>query len=207
MALQLISAFIISLLHGFIPSHWLPLLSLSKNFNWSRKKTFLISSLASFSHALGTVIIGIVVAFGSRYFEGFLTQSNVVSKEIIERLGGVLLIFLGIWFYYRHHKHHHFHLELKEKSRNKLILVVVFSMFLSPCMEIIGYFSTLSEMKIQYILILIAGYILTTWISIVAGVFIGKKGIQKIDSHKWEHNSGIITSSVLVISGILTLVF
>ena len=62
MAEQLIAAFIISVLHGFIPGHWLPFLALAKKMGWSKSTTLRYTGLAAIAHALGTTVVGLVIA-------------------------------------------------------------------------------------------------------------------------------------------------
>jgi nickel/cobalt exporter len=59
---QLIAAFIISVLHGFIPGHWLPFLALAKKMGWSKSITLRYTGLAAIAHALGTVGVGLSIA-------------------------------------------------------------------------------------------------------------------------------------------------
>ena len=99
---QLLGAFLISLLHGLIPSHWLPMVSIAKHQGWNLQKTLRFSFLLAMSHAVSTILIGLVIA----------TQSNLfvnVHASWFKWIPASLLAGLGIWFLYRHHKHHHFH--------------------------------------------------------------------------------------------------
>ena len=59
MRAQLFLAFFISLLHGFIPSHWLPLASLAHKMKWSKFTTYRYASMAAWAHSIGTIIIGL----------------------------------------------------------------------------------------------------------------------------------------------------
>lgn len=210
----LILAFVISLLHGFIPNHWLPIVAISHKQKWSKFTTFRFASLAAWAHSIGTIIIGLVVYFTTSKALNFIQPKNTVdhhhndvnplANTPFEHIGGIILISLGLWFLYRHYKHHHFHLDVPQNQNSKWIFgAILLSMFLSPCMEIIGYFFTLAPNGFPMILALILVYAITTWLSILLGVFLGYKGMKKLDAHKWEHNSGIITSAVMILSGIM----
>ncbi len=211
MRAQLFLAFFISLLHGFIPSHWLPLASLAHKMKWSKFTTYRYASMAAWAHSIGTIIIGLIIYFVTN---GFLTKfKNSANKNNdfllnlpFEKIGGIILVLLGIWFLYRHYKHHHFHLDPVTSGTHKWVFgAILLSMFLSPCMEIVGYFFTLAPSGFPTIIALILVYAISTWISILTGVFIGYQGMKKLDAHKWEHNSGIITSAVIILSGIMLL--
>lgn len=209
-------AFVISLLHGFIPNHWLPIVAVSHKQKWDKLTTLRYASLAAWAHSIGTIIIGLVIYFATTGALNFLNLSPSTIHDLnhdhhqesnhfpFEHIGGLILILLGIWFLYRHYKHHHFHLDIPSKKSDKWIFgTILLSMFLSPCMEIVGFFFTLAPAGISVILTLVVVYSLSTWLSILAGVFIGYNGMKKLDAHKWEHNSGIITSAVMILSGIL----
>lgn len=208
MKVQLFLAFFISLLHGFIPSHWLPLASLAHKMKWNKISIFRYASLAAWAHSIGTILIGLIIYSLTNGILTKISGNSNISHSLLnfefEKIGGVILILLGIWFLYRHYKHHHFHLDPVNSGKHKWIFgAILLSMFLSPCMEIIGYFFTLAPAGFPSIILLIVVYSLSTWISILSGVFIGYMGMKKLDAHKWEHNSGIITSAVIIVSGIL----
>lgn len=194
---QLAAAIAISLLHGLIPSHWLPLVAIGKNLQWGRKKLMQITLFAAIVHALSTLIIGIIVAALGKFMGSNLEWFTHIIPAIL--LGG-----LGIWFIYRHYTHHHFHLHAHHQG-NSIILPVLLAMFLSPCLEIEGYFFSLGTYGWKWVAILGAVYFILTVISMYFWVFIAVKGLNKVNSHKWEHNTGMITGIILVISGILFL--
>ncbi|MBS3913175.1 MAG: hypothetical protein KG003_01650 [Bacteroidetes bacterium] len=194
---QIGAAIVISLLHGLIPSHWLPLVAIGKNMHWSRQKLMRTTLFAAVAHALSTVIIGFAVAFLGKYLGEKLEWFTHIIPALILGL-------LGIWFIYRHYTHHHFHLHAHHKD-NDIILPVLLAMFLSPCLEIEGYFFSLGVFGFQWVLLLSVVYFVLTVISMYFWVFVAVKGVAKINSHKWEHNSGMITGVVLVISGVLFL--
>ena len=204
---QLFGAFIISLLHGFIPSHWLPFLGLANKMGWSKSTTMRYTSMAAIAHALGTILIGLTIAILTRFS---VSTKNLESVKRIagfqfNTVGSGILILLGFWFLYRHHRHHHFHFpESEDKSQSKWVFgSILLALFLSPCMEIEAYFLTLAPMGWPTIVLLIVMYSSTTWLSMMGGVWIGYSGIKIGNSHKLEHNSGLITGIVMVLSGIL----
>lgn len=201
MALQaeyttLTGAVIISLLHGLIPSHWLPIVAIAKKEKWSFQQTFWLTLQAGIAHSLSTVIVGVVIAFiGLKLNENVEILTNSVASGI--------LILLGIWFLFRHFHHHHFHLESSQsKTRAKLVLGILAAMFFSPCLEITGFYLTLSKSGWMFIAFLSFSYVAITLLSMTFWVYLGFQGLKKLDSHKWEHNSGIITGVVMILVGL-----
>ena len=81
-------------------------------------------------------------------------------------------------------------------------MALVVAMFLSPCMEIEAYF-LLAGTKGWGLLITIAVmYSVITLIGMLLWIRIVYKGLLKLNWHKWEHNAGIITGLVLILTGI-----
>ncbi len=203
---QLIAAFIISVLHGFIPGHWLPFIALAKKLGWSRSQTLRYTGIAAIAHAGGTVAIGLILAQLTRLgITSDPLESHILWGLPFESLGGSVMVMLGFWFLYRHHKHHHFHFP-KETTDNQgkwAFGVVLFSLFLSPCMEIESYFFTLAPMGWSVILMLVIVYSVTTWLSMMGGVWIGFKGLERWNSHRLEHSAGLITGVIMILSGLM----
>lgn len=193
---QLSAAILISLLHGLIPSHWLPLVAIGRNQHWSRAQILRLTLMAAIAHALSTLIIGLIVALAGQYMSEKL-------EWFTHTIPAAILVILGIWFIYRHYTHHHFHLEPEVTKGKKFMWPLLLAMFFSPCMEIEGYFFSLSLSGWKWVFVLGAIYFLLTVLSMYFWVMLAYTGAQKINAHKWEHNSGIITGIVLIVSGLL----
>lgn len=192
---------IISLLHAVIPNHWLPVLAIGKKEGWSLAETSSITFIAGIAHVLSTILIGFLLGLiGNELTEHI--------KHFTHIIGPCILILMGLYFIRQHYKHHHFHIQensIKRKSKSSTVWALIIAMFLSPCMEIEGYFLLagdkgwymMAAIAIIYSVISIAGMVI--WIRIVY------KGLLKLNWHKWEHNAGIITGFVLITTGIISL--
>ncbi len=199
----IIGTLTISILHALIPSHWLPILVFEKKFAWTKIQTYRITIIAALLHALSTVILGIVIGFLSlefnKYFEDF---SKYFSAGI--------LIVLGLIFIVRHHKHNHFHLhneeQMKDLDSRKIILVLLAGMFLSPCLEIEGYFILAGSLGWKYIALVSFLYIIISVLGILAWMSFAKSILNKINAHKIEHNAGLISGIILIVTGLLNFV-
>jgi putative Mn2+ efflux pump MntP len=162
--------------------------------------------LAAIAHAAGTVAIGLLIAKITML--GLKTANptmDLLSSMHFETFGAILMILLGIWFLYRHHRHHHFHFPQKAANQEGkwAFGIVLISLFLSPCMEIESYFFTLAPLGWGVILTLVVVYSLTTWLSMMGGVWIGFSGLERWNSHRLEHNAGVITGVVMILSGLM----
>lgn len=198
----IIGSLLISLLHAVIPNHWLPVLAVGRKEQWDFKETISVTFLSGLAHVLSTIVIGILLGIiGKELNEHIVQFTRIIAPSI--------LILMGIYFIYQHYKHHHFHLEnqpLTNKPKRKIIAALILAMFLSPCMEIEAYFLLagakgwwmLMLIAIMYAVVSITGMLL--WIRLVY------KGLIKLDWHKWEHNAGLISGAVLILTGIFSFI-
>lgn len=192
----------ISVLHALIPSHWLPILAFEKKFNWTKEQTLRITIISALAHALSTVLLGIAIGLLS-------LKVSAIYEEIMGYVMAIVLMVLGIIFIVRHHHHNHFHLhnegELQTLSSRKIITVLVTSMFLSPCLEIEGYFILAGSAGLKYIFLTSLLYIGISVLGIVIWISFAQKILKKINAHKIEHNAGLISGIVLIITGLISL--
>jgi nickel/cobalt transporter (NicO) family protein len=196
----IIGSLLISLLHAVIPNHWLPVLAIGKKHGWDLAETTRITFLAGMAHVISTVIIGILLGLiGSELTEHIEDFTRIIGPSI--------LILIGLYFVRQHYTHHHFHLQkeqLEKKTKSSIILALIVAMFLSPCMEIEAYF-LLAGSNGWYVLAGIAAmYSIITIVGMLIWIRIVYKGLLKLNWHKWEHNAGIITGLVLIVTGIIS---
>lgn len=94
----------LSLLHGMIPNHWLPVLAIGKKYNWSLKEVSAVTFISGLAHALSTIVIGIILGLlGLRLADKVEYFTHFIAP--------VILILLGLFFIFQHHRHKHFHLK------------------------------------------------------------------------------------------------
>lgn len=191
---------VLSLLHGLIPNHWLPIVAIGRNEQWNIQQVTKVALGSAIAHALSTVLIGLLLAAVGM-------QAHNKWEELFHLLAPVLMVLLGVVFIYRHYKHHHFHLHKNvdtNQSKTKVITALVLIMFLSPCFEVEVYFLFAGSYGWWMALLLAFIYTATTMTGIVFWVRIAYAGLQKMNWHKLEHNSGIITGVILVLTGIIS---
>jgi nickel/cobalt exporter len=194
----IIGTLTISILHALIPSHWLPILVFEKKFNWEHSKTMRITITAALLHALSTVILGILIGFLSfKLSDSFSQFSRYISSG--------LLILLGSIFIVRHHKHNHFHLhneeQMKTMDSKHIISVLLLGMFLSPCLEIEGYFILAGSLGWKYVVLVSVLYILISLVGIIIWMNVAKSVLKKINPHRIEHSAGLISGIILIMTG------
>jgi nickel/cobalt exporter len=196
----IIGSLLISLLHAVIPNHWLPVLAIGRKEGWTLGETTRVTFIAGMAHVVSTILIGLMLGLiGKELTEHIEHFTRIIAPS--------LLILMGLYFIRQHYIHHHFHLQnekIEKKTKRSIVIALVISMFLSPCMEIEAYFLlagaegwyVMAAIAAMYSIITIAGMLI--WIRVVY------KGLLKLNWHKWEHNAGIITGLVLIITGIIS---
>lgn len=196
----LIGSFLLSVLHAVIPNHWLPVIAIGRQEGWSSKEVMQVTFISAFAHAISTVMLGIILSFLG-------AEMAVHIDEFTHLIAPSILIVLGLVFIYRHHRHKHFHINKnldRNRSKSKIIAVLATAMFLSPCIEIEGYFLLAGVHGIWLVLFIACMYSVITITGMVLLVKYAYEGLLKINWHKLEHNTGIITGITLVITGIIT---
>lgn len=189
----------LSLLHAIIPNHWLPLVAIGRKEGWSLGETLRVTLLAGLGHAVSTILIGVSLGLlGIGLGESVEHFAHVV--------GPIVLIALGVFFLWQHHRHKHFHLKtggLRKRSKRELIGVLVLAMFLSPCLEIEAYFLMAGTIGWEAILLISGLYLVISLSGMLVWVGIAYRGLLKLNWHAIEHNAGMITGLVLIVTGIL----
>lgn len=193
---------VLSVLHALIPNHWLPILSIARQNNWSLKRTSLVTLIAGGAHALSTVMLGVFIGIvGLGLAKDAERYTHVVAP--------VILIVLGIFYIYRHHRHKHFHLHPEQNlmGSGRIITGLAIAMFFSPCFEIEAYFLLAGTHGWSQVVALAFLYVFVTVSGMVIWVRFAYKGVTRINWHGLEHNAGIITGSTLIITGIISFFF
>ena len=202
-SLQLyVSVIAISILHAILPNHWLPVVAISRQMSWTARKTALVTMLAAFAHSLSTVIIGIVVAAGGMKLGQVLPYFRFVAAGI--------LVFMGLYFIWKHQHHKHFHMKdvviNQDRTMGYILGSILLAMFLSPCLEVGALFLVASSEGWSTTIGMGAIYTITSAIGMTLFAWLAVQGLKKLDWHKVEHNSGLISGMILVITGLLFLI-
>lgn len=193
--------FILALIHALIPNHWLPLVAVAKAEHWKTREMTSITFISATAHVLGTVALGIVL--------------GLISKELTEQYGtainvaaSVLLIIFGLIYYTVNLPHHH-HSSQKDvvqykRSKRKWILIFVFMMFLSPCLEVESLFISAGAYGMATVTLVSVVYAIVSISGILLLVNLGYKGVSLLPAEFVEHNEKRISGIVLIAVGIIS---
>ena len=160
----------------------------------------MITLLAGLAHAASTIMIGFALGYLGLSLSGEWSMFTALIAPAI-------LIGLGLYFIWQHYRHHHFHLhrEVKVKNRTKAQIVVLLTvaMFFSPCLEIEAYYPAAGAIGWHAVLIISVIYLIISVGGMLIWVSWAYKKITHVNWHKLEHNAGIITGLVLILTGLL----
>ncbi|XP_042012185.1 uncharacterized protein LOC121760609 [Salvia splendens] len=188
----------VSLLHSFIPTHWLPFSIVGRAQKWTLSRTLLVTAFGAVLHVLSTSLLGITA----------ITITNTIAgEETVHKLASLLLIFLGggyiALFLIGKGGHSHSHNQPMEKMA---FASLVLAPALSPCATTLPVFLAVgnsSSLMVLAIIVLLFSTI-TVMTSLVALSFYGA---SQIKFHWAERYDKLLVGSVLCLVGVLTLIF
>ncbi len=189
---------LLSVFHALIPSHWLPVIAVARREHWATRQTLSVTLLAGAAHVLSTVLLGAIFAA----IGGTLAKQ---AEGLTALFAPVILTGMGLFYIYQHYYHHHFHLH-QQRTHWGLVASLALAMFLSPCLEIEGFFLVAGQFGWSFVALLALVYGLVTVAGMVLWVWLALHGLHRLNWHRWEHNAGIITGVTLIASGLLMLV-
>lgn len=194
----LIGSLLLSLLHAVIPNHWLPVIAIGRKEGWSLSETSRVTFIAGLAHVVSTIVIGILLGVIGDELKDHI-------EDFTRAIGPAILILVGIFFIRQHYQHHHFHVDNnKLKSKKHIVAALIIAMLLSPCMEIEAYFLLAGSISWYFVGVIAVLYGLISITGMLIWVRIAYKGLLKLNWHSLEHNAGMITGAVLIVTGIVT---
>jgi nickel/cobalt transporter (NicO) family protein len=199
-----LGSMLLGLIHPLFPNHWIPLIAISKTEKWTNKETIFATLITGFSHTLSTIIIGIIVGFvGIKLSESYSYITRIAAPLILVIIG---VIYLILDFRSSHH-HHHFEINngsaKDRKSKTAIIFSLCIGLFFSPCIEIEAYYFQAATQGWTGILLVSLVYLIMTLTIMVSLVYLGLKGVNKLNSHFLDHHEKSITGVVLILLGLL----
>ena len=198
-----LGSLLLSLIHALIPHHWIPIIAISKTEKWTNREAIFATFITGLSHMISTIIIGIIVGFvGIKLAESYSAITKIVAPTILLVIG---IIYLILDYRAAHHHHHHFEMEdvaLKnKKSKTAILTSLSIAMFLTPCVEIEAYYFQAARFGWGGIFIVSAVYLIMTLLFMSTLVYLGLKGVNKLDLSYLENHAKRITGVVLIVLG------
>lgn len=197
----IIGSAVLSMLHALLPNHWLPIVAIGHQKNWSLQETLVVTGIGALAHSLSTIAIGVGMGYLgyklSMKFEYFIAYATPA-----------IFILMGVFFIYQHHSHNHFHIS-KERmesftSKWKIIGALTVAMIFSPCLEISGYFLAAGANGWDKVAMVATLYAACTIVGMLTWVWWLYPKVRKMDWHALEHKAGLIAGWILILTGVVS---
>ncbi|GFP97197.1 hypothetical protein PHJA_001863800 [Phtheirospermum japonicum] len=136
----------VSLLHSFIPTHWLPFSIVGRAQKWTLSRTLLVTAFGAVLHVMSTSLLGITA----------ITISNTIAgEETVHKLASLLLVILGgsyvILFLKGKGGHSHSHNQPMEKMAVAgLVLVPAFTITVMTSLVALSFYGA-SQLKFHWV--------------------------------------------------------
>ncbi|KAH7283948.1 hypothetical protein KP509_34G032000 [Ceratopteris richardii] len=189
----------VSLLHSFIPTHWLPYSVVGRAQKWSLSQTLLVTAFGAVCHVFSTTLLGLTA----------ITMANsLAGEETVHKLASVLLIFLGASYIVLFltgrgsHTHNHNH-SMEKMAVAGLILLPA----LSPCATTLPVFLAVGNSSSSLVLLAILVLLLSTLAVMITLVTLSFYGASQLKFHWIEKYDKALVGSVLCVVGFLTYFF
>jgi putative Mn2+ efflux pump MntP len=199
----IIGAFVVSTVHALMPDHWIPLVLISRAEGWSHGETMWISALVTLPHMISTILLGMAIGL-----IGF--QLSTAYELIMERIAPAIFILIGGYYVYKglrleehhHHGDHEAYEGLKGKPKRAIISFMATALFFSPCVPIGSYFLVASPAGATGLIAVSAIYLAVTLAVMLAMIYLGRKGVDRVRWRFLEHNENLITGAILMLLGV-----
>ena len=196
-------AFLLSLLHAFIPNHWIPIVAIARGEGWSRGETVGVTLIAGGAHIVGTILVGVVV--------GLVGIGLTSSHHLYMRAASpVILVLIGLVFLWMDREggrpHRHGDIDLQDadrRSRAAIITSLSMAMFLSPCFEIEALYFTAGTYGWPAIFGVSLIYLVVTLGGMLSLVLLGSSGLERVKWPYLEHHAKRVTGYILIVLGVL----
>ena len=194
---QIISgSLLLSLVHAAIPNHWLPIVAIGKSERWTMRETLNATVLIGAAHIASTIIIGVLIGLaGFRLSSNHAELAHWIAPVVLAVLG---LIFIASDFIGKGHRHHNHFDETGGRSKRAIVGSMVVAMFFSPCIELEVYFLPSGAFGWSGILTTSVIYLFATVSTMLLLVYVGTKGLSRLNWHIFEHHQKTLTGVILI---------
>lgn len=203
---QIISgSLLLSLVHACIPNHWLPIIALGKSEKWTIRETLNATIIIGAAHILSTIVVGSLIgAAGLRISQTYEEFAELVFPCMLILIG---LIYIALDFIGHDHHHHNFEVsnEMRKKSRWAILGSMALAMFFSPCLELDAFYLQAGTFGLSGIVTTSLVFLFATVFTMVLLVYVGLKGLNRINWHYMEHHGKMVSGIVLVAVAIMAL--
>jgi ABC-type nickel/cobalt efflux system permease component RcnA len=194
------SAALVGLVHSLSPSHWLPVVLVTKARKWPTRTAILGALVAASGHILVSIALGFVaIEIGA--------QLLASQEEAIEKYAGLGLALFGVaygtWAYVRHlqcrgHEHH----GPDPKRDRKGPFLFLFTLGFAPCIAVLPVFATAATAGAAAVALTMAAFAGGVLTALVGATLLVTFGVMKLDHPVFEHYGDVITGAAVACLGL-----
>jgi len=187
----------VSVLHSFIPTHWLPFSIVGRAQNWSISRILLVTAFGAICHVLSTSLLGIMAIY---------MANTIAGEETVHLIASVILVALGATYILMHLNgkggHHHNH-SMEKMAVAGLILLPA----LSPCATTLPVFLAVANGSNATLALAIGVLLISTMTVMLTLVTLSYYGAAQLKFRWIERNDKLLVGCVLIAVGVLTYFF
>lgn len=194
-----VGALLISLVHAFLPTHWLPFVLVGRARKWSRGRIMAVAAVAGMGHVLATIVLGFLV-----FLLGFKIAEY--AGHSVHIISGLFLVGIGVLFCANHFLHHRHHAGPHEKEfvTDKAAILSLFGLLtFSPCEAILPVFLAAGTVGWKTVVPLLAIILVSTVGVMLSLVYFAAAGMERIKSKLLETCEYLIVGLILIVLGVL----
>ena len=160
------------------------------------RETLNATVLIGAAHIASTIIIGVLIGLaGFRLSSNHAELAHWIAPVVLAVLG---LIFIASDFIGKGHRHHNHFDETGGRSKRAIVGSMVVAMFFSPCIELEVYFLPAGAFGWSGILTTSVIYLFATVSTMLLLVYVGTKGLSRLNWHIFEHHQKTLTGAILI---------
>lgn len=188
----------VSVLHSFIPTHWLPFSVVGRAQNWSISRILLVTAFGAILHVLSISLLGIMAIY---------MANTIAGEEAVHLLASVVLVVMGATYIMMHFRgkggHHHHNHSMEKMAVVGLVLLPV----LSPCATTLPVFLAVANGSTATLILVIGVLLVSTMSVMLTLVTLSYYGAAQLNFRWIEKNDKLLVGCVLCTVGILTYFF
>lgn len=185
---------ILSIIHSFIPDHWLPFVIVGRNRKWSSSTSCFYTFFSMCIHILISILLGILT------FIVGLSIAKAVG-EAMAKISGGLVILLGIMYIVpKGWYHREYRLTFSDKSEGLYLSIVL---GLNPCICLLPLFFAVAPMGIGETIKIILVFSIPTLLLPTLMVYFTLKGIFRVKWTFLDTYGDTISGLIIVILGVI----
>jgi hypothetical protein len=214
----LAGAFVASLLHAAIPTHWLPFVLMGRARRWGLARVLQVTALGGCCHILVTCLLGAGLVYLSEQAGWDPEHGEGYAEKLAPLLLlGVSLVYVVLHIASRGRHHHHFPIAASDDrphtagehvhehghrlAEGATIGTLIAVMTLSPCEAAIPIFLPAAAYGWWGVGLLAAVLLVVTVLGMTALAGLGHRGIELVKSEFIEHNERLLLGVILAILG------